>query len=396
MRTAFVLIAALALLTCKSGAPARQKQSVAAPWSATEARDAAAAYLVRHLDASGRFDYLRGEGTSKTKYNLLRHAGAIYALLGYIAQKDSPEAKAAILRASRYLKSRYLRAPKGHPELLAAFSMPAEEGVRAGTAKLGGAGLTLLALCGSYQLDSSVVSVGELQALGRFILFMQKEDGSFHSKFIEDSGFDPEFHSLYYPGEAMLALTQLYEIDKDVRWLEAGLRTARQLVTSRADVARPPADHWMMLAGSPLLRLHEEVQSPAIAEEDLREHLGRLGRLMMDDQARHKQSATPSEIGRFERGSRSTPSSTRLEGLLALLQIQRSVDQVEPGLPEAIAQGLAFLRRCQLKSQDADRGGMPRSCAHNAGQDKRDLEIRIDYVQHYLSALLSAQELGLL
>ncbi len=398
MRIAYLALAALALCTCKSGGSGTQKQKQQAPieWSTAQARDAAAGYLVRHMDKSGRFDYIRRSKGKAKKYNLLRHAGALYSLLQYNDSQASPEVEEAILRGSAYLKSRYIRAPQGHSDLLATFSRAEEEGVVVGTAKLGGAGLALIALCGSYDIAPDNASLKDLQALGRFILFMQKEDGSFHSKFIESTGYDTEFNSLYYPGEAMLALTKLYEIDKDPRWLAAALRTAEQLVTSRKDVARPPADHWMMLAGSPLLNLHENVAEPAIEQEPLREHLSMLGRMMVADQEKTSNTAAPNEMGSFNKDARSTPTATRLEGLVSLLQIQRSVAEVSPGLPKSIRRGLEFLKRCQVKEDGAEHGGMPRSCAHDAGQGKRDREIRIDYVQHYLSALLGAEELGLL
>lgn len=365
-------------------------------WSPAQASDAAAAYLLRHLDDKGRFDYLRRSRASDEDYNLLRHAGAIYSLLQYHAGQPTPQVEAGILRASRYLKSRYIRPVKGHAELLAAFSRADEEGVPPGTAKLGGAGLALIALCGSHQLDPNSVSLSELQALGRFLLFMQREDGSFHSKYFESSGYDPEFRSLYYPGEAMLALSKLYGIDQDPRWLVAGLRTAAQLVSSREGVSRPPADHWMMLAGSPLLALYEKVESPPITAEAFREHLGVLGRMMMADQKRRRKHAASSEMGGFDRKARSTPSATRLEGMSSLLRIQRSAKQVDEGLEKSIQDGVAFLQRCQIKDEGPEHGGMPRSCAHDAGAGRRDREIRIDYVQHYLSALLAAEELGLL
>jgi hypothetical protein len=348
------------------------------------------------MDKSGRFDYLRRNKGKAKKYNLLRHAGALYSLLQYNASQASPEVEEAILRGSAYLRSRYIRAPKGHPDLLATFSRPEEEGVLPGTAKLGGAGLALIALCGRYEIAPDQATLKDLQALGRFILFMQKEDGSFHSKYIESSGYDTEFHSLYYPGEAMLGLTKLYEIDKDPQWLQAALRVAHQLVTSRVGVAKPPSDHWMMLAGSPLLDLHANIADPAIEEEPLREHLGVLGRMMLAAQEKTKESAAPSEMGAFGTDARSTPTATRLEGLISLLQIQRSVAEVQPGLAKSIQNGLAFLKQCQVKEEGPEHGGMPRSCAENAGKDKRDREIRIDYVQHYLSALLGAEELGLL
>ena len=82
-----------------------------------------------HLNDKGRFDYVRGVRADDDDYNILRHAGSIYSLLQYNEKRPSPEVDAAILRGSKYLRSRYIRPVKDHPELLAAFSRPDEEGV---------------------------------------------------------------------------------------------------------------------------------------------------------------------------------------------------------------------------------------------------------------------------
>lgn len=356
-------------------------------WSAERAIDEAAAYLHRHVNEEGRFDYLRRSAAPERDYNLLRHGGTIYALLQYHQHKPSPRSAAAILRASRYLQRRYLRSPAGRPDLLAAFSRPDEESVETSTAKLGGTALALLALCGSHAIDKSVVRVEELQAMGRFILFMQREDGSFHSKYTEDGGYDTSFHSLYYPGEAMLALAALYEVDRDPSWLHASLRSAAQLVSSRKGVRRPPADHWMMIASAPLLQRFDEVEAPPISSEELAEHIRLLARLML----RHQQPG-----GALTRNARSTPTATRLEGLGALLRSQQRGGEPDSGLSESMRSSLSFLRRCQVKEPGPEQGGMPRSCSPDGESRRRDKEIRIDYVQHYLSAMLTARELGVL
>ncbi|MCP4446644.1 MAG: hypothetical protein GY811_15060 [Myxococcales bacterium] len=352
-----------------------------APWDADQAASEAAAYLIRHLNADGRFDYVRRSSVSEAKYNILRHSGAIHSLVQYTHENPSPELQGAIVRAARYLRKRYVRRLPEHPELLAAVSRPGEETLPSETAKLGGTALALIALRGAYALDSSVISVEELQAMGAFLLFMQKPDGSFHSKYLVGDGFDPNFHSLYYPGETMLALTMLYDVDGDSRWLQAALRSAAQLVESRRDTRDWPADHWMMLASLPLLERYENIPNPALGADELRNHITVMAAKIM--RAQHAG-------GHFAKAPRSTPAATRIEGLSALARIQSARGDLDPELRSSIERGIAFLMQCQLRVSGSSRGGVPRSCSADAASERRGEEIRIDYVQHYLSALLTS------
>lgn len=356
---------------------------VGANWNVGEAAGEAADYLVRHLDDQGRFDYVRQSTVSEKKYNILRHAGSVHSLVQYYQHAPSENLKAAIVRAARYLNERYVQPLPKHPALAAAISRPGEENLSAPTAKLGGTALAVIALRGAMALDPSVISVADLQSMGEFLLFMQKDDGGFHSKYIVGDDYDLSFHSLYYPGETMLALTMLYDVDGDPKWLSAALRSASELVQGRLGTDDWPADHWMMLSSLPLLERFAHVENPAISEEDLRTHIEVMGAKIMKDQR---------EGGYFAKQPRSTPTATRLEGLSALARIQAQQGSVTPMLQASIQRGLDFLMRCQLKEVGAHRGGMPRSCAADAPDERRGEEIRIDYVQHYLSALLTAPQ----
>ena len=51
---------------------------------------------------------------------------------------------------------------------------------------------------------------------------MQKEDGTFYSKYIPaEGGRSVRWTSLYYPGEAALGLLMLYEKDPSAAWIQA-------------------------------------------------------------------------------------------------------------------------------------------------------------------------------
>ncbi|MBL4636697.1 MAG: hypothetical protein JKY56_22800, partial [Kofleriaceae bacterium] len=330
------------------------------PWSAEQAAEAAAAYLLRHLNADGRFDYMRQSDMRESKYNVLRHAGSIYALQQFYAYRPSADLLAGIVRASGYLQRRYVVSLKIRPELRAVISKPSEESLPGPTAKLGGAALVLAALCGTQRLAPSTVSINELQALGNFILFMQREDGSFHSKYREGIGFDTEFHSLYYPGEAMLALTMLYDVDKDPKWLQASLKAAAQLVRSREGMRKIPADHWMMLASVPLLERYDAIPAPTLSREALVAHIERIAKIIIAKQRTDLVAPMQMESGAFEKQARSTPTATRLEGLTAFARIQQSTSgQIAHEIRKAIDAGIAMLRRCQIKRPGQESGGMP-------------------------------------
>jgi hypothetical protein len=84
---------------------------------------------------------------------------------------------------------------------------------------------------------------------------------------------------------------------------------------------------------------------------------------------------------------RTTPTATRLEGLQAVQHLlPNNKPRLRRRVQQAIDGGIGFLLRAQLRD-GALRGGMPRAMA-GAGDDERAREVRIDYVQHAMSAWL--------
>ena len=98
-------------------------------------------------------------------------------------------------------------------------------------------------------------------------------------------------------------------------------------------------------------------------------------------------------VGSFYDPPRSTPTATRAEALVARASIARRHGEDSTPWIQALAAMAAFQRRCQLDEVSAmylprpDRavGGFRRSLTH--------YEIRIDYVQHNISALLGLRSI---
>lgn len=106
-------------------------------------------------------------------------------------------------KASEYFIKNYVK--KISPDMFAVVSKMEEEKLDSPQAKLGGSGLALIGLSNLY--PDKKVDLETIRGLGNFIIYMQKSDGSFYSKYLVDAKQkDENFVSLYYPGEAALGL----------------------------------------------------------------------------------------------------------------------------------------------------------------------------------------------
>lgn len=389
-------------------------QLAAPEWSLAQGIDEAAAYLVRVDDEQGRFKYMvaqDGRHLAPKKYNVVRHAGAIYALADYEVQGTSEDGKAkaadAAKRSAEYLVANYIRPLKDHADTFAVWSDPKEEGGREKryNAKLGGTGLGLIGLMGRYRAvgDAGANAAKDLataEGLGRFLVLMQKEDGDFTSNYTDEKGPNNEFESLYYPGEAILGLTMLYEADKDPKWLETAAKGVAHLVKIRKGQTKLPADHWLLIAMDRLYQVFGDLKSPPVSRDDMVDHGIALANTIIDGQDHQPK---PAIVGCYTKDGRTTPTATRLEGLLALEHLlgsepNRAKDRER--VQQSIVKGILFLRRGQVTT-GATKGALPAAVpipGEDAGVNNDEgtedepgdhrAEVRIDYVQHAMSAMM--------
>jgi hypothetical protein len=363
----------------------------------------AADYLARAVTSSGRFRY-RVDPNRRSRrlsgYNVLRHAGAVYALAGYLQRQPDARVQSAMLRAAAYLKTCCLAPLPDQPGTLAIWSLPAVTGRdRPAVAKLGGAGLGLAALTSVERLSPGFTSLGELRGLARFVITMQKQDGSFYSKFSPTAGGRQDrWQSLYYPGEAALGLLMLYDLDPDPRWIQGAARALGYLARSRASMGEVPADHWALIATERLLRLAGDRQG-LVDEPALLRHTVQISSAILRQQLTSTRDVP--QPGGFSPDGRTTPTATRIEGLLAAARILSARDDaLAADMRSSIERGVVFLRGALIRS-GAFAGGVPRAVGRlppDGSQtrqrfNRRAGEIRIDYVQHALSAMLGQSEL---
>jgi hypothetical protein len=350
------------------------------------ALDRSATFLAASAQGDGQFVYrvhLDPGVNVRPAYNLLRHAGAIYALASYQARWPSAPVEAAIARAARYLRAQ-VQPLEDRAELSALWESPSRR-----EAKLGGAGLALVAFASAERATPGSGGVSELGPLARFVVFLQKDDGGFYSKYFADErGRSDRWTSLYYPGEAALGLLMLHEVAPDQRHLEAAVRALGYLAERRRGRLHVEPDHWALIATGRLFAEHQGSPWPVEASR-LRQHaLQVCESILLDEQVRDAGSRVH---GAWDESGRTTPVATRLEGLIAALPlVDRAVNaDLAERMRAAIDAGIAFLLRAQVR-EGRFAGAVPRAVER---VDERAGEVRIDYVQHAMSAWLGYYEL---
>lgn len=347
------------------------------------AMDDAADYLVRATKPSGEYVYLdhfNEDKKYKSVYNVLRHAGAMYSLSDYYSWKPKPEIKVALVRAAHFLVEKYARPIPTEKDTLAIWALPSDRGGDGELeVKLGGIGLGLVGLVQTEKVAPGTTPIATLRKIGNAALWMQKPDGSFYSMYNPVHGKDDKWKSLYYPGETALGLAMLAEIDPNPahknRWLNAAFRAIGYLAISRKGAKEVPPDHWTLIATAHLWPYYA-YSDHTVSKDDLMRHAVQICQVIVNDPALH--------------GMQTTPISTRVEGMNAALTfLPPEHHELREKLKTEIENGVRFLIKTQ-ETQGRLKGAIPRAYTppNSNPVDNRAAEVRIDYVQHALSAWL--------
>ena len=342
-------------------------------------------YLVRSTGPDGRFDYLYDPAADQVPggYNILRHAGTTYAMFELAALTGEERLLAAARRATGYLLER-----------IQPCEVPGQGGryvVENGVVKLGGNALAILALVENAKVTGQKRHLRVASELGEWMLSVQEPGGRFavHKQSHPD-GTDSGMRSGYYPGEAIFALVRLHESEGSERWLGAAQDAARYLITERdagKSIERLPPDHWLLYGLNELYRA---------APNDLHlDHARRLARAIMDDQ--NRSPVEPRRRGSYYDGARSTPAATSTEGLCAAYVLERdhgkSRGRPAQRILTAARVGVEFELRTQLRRESVMYFPNPQRCLGGFGASLTDRRIRIDAVQHNISALLALRRI---
>lgn len=194
-----------------------------------------AQYLARQVNTDGSFvyEYYPRVDQDSGDYNLIRHAGTMWAMRQ--AHNINPDAVPAdkIDKATEYLCKCIIYDGEGRAYL---YDEQWDE------ICLGGNALAILALTEPIETDKEEYEALAI-ALGDGVLSMfDGETGEFVHSLNKNFTVQEEFRTVYYDGEATLALFKLYDMTRDSKWLDAAQKSVEHFI--EADYTQY-CDHWV-------------------------------------------------------------------------------------------------------------------------------------------------------
>lgn len=345
---------------------------------------AASDWIERALRPSGRYVYIYDAETDRqpNAYNEVRHAGVTMALYQSAGRGGDQRAFETADTALQWMLDHLYR-----QDGWAALTDP-----NGGRAKLGGTALMLNALAERRLATGGDPAYDEVMAeLGRFLVWMQRDDGGFHIAF--DVGpREPDLvgTSRYFPGEALWALALLHEALPDPTWEQAARRAARFISTMRDDVEGveyPPLnDHWASYGFAEMAEWG--LEEPEI--EYARRLAARFGFLVRAEA--QLEGGGLAKLTRGDEPRRAASLGTWVEGMSALWRLSVA-DERLADLSDDIAERLACAGSILAERQyDADDAAGTANPALVEGAWFVDGETRMDDQQHALSGLLYAAD----
>lgn len=339
-------------------------------------------YFKNVVNSRGKYIYSYSPQQNKAarRYNILRHAGTTYAMIEtYELMPDEDllkEIKKAIQFIIRKTKDTKIN---GHQ---------AKVVVERDVTKLGGNALAIVALAKYTQVTKDKQYIPVMQSMATWIRELQDENGrfAFHKQRFS-TGEISNFVSHYYPGEAILALVRLYQIDHNEKWLDVAENEANYLINVRdknATIETVAHDHWLLYALNELYR-----ERP---KEMYIKHSFFIARAIMNKQLLDEKT-NPEWKGSYRSTGtpRSTPVACRSEGLSAVhqLAVDYGYDSEAEKIKKAIHEGIKFQLQMQLRPESTMYYENKNLCLGAFHKSLKNYELRNDYTQHNISSLIA-------
>ena len=341
---------------------------------------------------------------------MLRHAGSVYAMSQIYEQTKDPALLAGIQKAIGFIIN-HLVPFMGRED---ALCIAANRSV-----KLGGGGLALVALSTYTRVTGDKTHLPVMRKIATYLASEQSQDGNFLSKRKYPSFEETSFVSGYYPGETILGLTMFYELDPDPRWIDTADKGLDYLVNNRdkgISISNLTHDHWLVIG---MERFSKIRHNPVYIEHafNIVKSMLRRQRKMPGVVAKSAESEgvvdsgmeiaqktyqnwvsnfRPDWVGSYYTPPRSTPTSTRSEGLAAgyrLADREKRTD-LRDDILRALLRSVSFEMQMQYIPETVLLLPRPGEAIGGVRADLRFHEVRNDYVQHYSSSIIGA--LGIL
>jgi hypothetical protein len=362
-----------------------------------------AKFLVDHLAPNGRYLYERslttGQGTDPMQvggpYSIPRHAGTTYFLAEVYRHTKEDFLKEPIERAFRHLGDLISAGDcRGTLPSGAKFACVIDKGQK--KAGLGSTALGVVALA-EYQRATGEDTYLEMATeMTEWILYMQRDDGSFrHLYEVAKGERDEHTELLYYSGESALALARMYEVTKDERYRDAAERALDDLVGWYDFFVGGffyGEEHWTCIAS--------EAIWPAVKKDSYRRFCDGYGKFLRLQQAGPGDFPDQGDLNGAYGVSpfvmpHNTPAGSRSEAMISSYLLGKYHGKPSEAIRGQVLAAMQYVLRQQIRP-DNDfqvRKLRERTSIGAIPASPIDRNVRIDYVQHVCSAMIRAIEL---
>ncbi|MBI5948119.1 MAG: hypothetical protein HY875_08270 [Chloroflexi bacterium] len=349
---------------------------------------AAGGWIERALQPDGTYvyEYDANDDSLASTYNVVRHAGVTMSLYQLAAAGD-PGALPAADRALAWMEGNLVRRDDW-----AAFRDPNSGGVQ-----LGASALMLMSLNQRRLATGDGRYDAEMHEVARFLLVLQREDGSFLNRWDPSTGVPyPGETSRYATGEAFWALAMMHRFFPGEGWDRPARLVADYLSLHRDDVEQnkfPPwADQWAAYGLAEMADWPLPPGAPPNLNDDniryARDLAARFGFLVRAESQRRDTWWSKAIHGRQ---ARAAGMGTWVEGLTSLWRFARIDPRMAadaPKLAERAVCAAGLLAERQVTAATAQRYARPSLVE---GAWFTDGVTRMDDQQHAISGLLRTE-----
>jgi hypothetical protein len=352
---------------------ARERTALAAAWLTGAQRPTGVFYYI--------YDPVKDEYEIE-QYNEVRHAGtawSLYQAYGLLGDET------------------VLTTAEGAGEFIGKSAVPivgageAYLDIQNGDTSLGGQALALVALMERRRVTRSTDIDDLIHEMAEFLLWMEYDErnGQYFNSYKHRAQLKlPTPEVVFYPGEALLALTKLAQQFPDGPYLEAASRAANYLVRVRdGDIPKtgviPRQDHWLTIALSELYRLEPDDGYATVAY------------LQADDMIASQYTAEDGEARNIGGARRDGPISytstaTKGEAIVAAwgLATFKGDESEADRFALGVQRNAQYQMRMQYTEANTSEFARPDLTIGGWAANDEDRSIRIDYVQHNMSVLV--------
>jgi hypothetical protein len=356
-------------------------------------------YLVAHMAANGRYIYLANLSTGgqsdprRGGYSLPRHAGTTYFLAELYRITRAPFLLEPIERAIGHMADLVVQGGCGGvTEEGKKFACVSDRG--SATSDLGSTALAVVALAEYKRATGSSRFESLMTEMAEFLLYMQREDGSFAHRYnLRSKTIDQEVELLYYSGEASLALARMQVVTGEERYLHATERALDWLVGWYDFFLGGffyGEEHWTCIAA--------EAISGALYKEKYRVFCDGYGDFLRTHQPQPDEFQDQQDwVGAYYftpfLAPQNTPAGSRTEAMISTYLLGASHGHRNQTIRAQIELAMRFALSQQLRADSLFSVPPHVNALGAVSGSPIDRAVRIDYVQHVCSAMIRTAEI---